>query len=154
MLRLAKPHDYDALGHVMYDAIRNGRSPYTQAQRQAWLPRPNHGSAWHTRLAAQRVILAADATGPLGFLSLTRDGYIDLAFIRPHAQHTGLFRKLCTAAEAEAAALALTALTTHASLMAEPAFAAQGFTAVRHESVTLSGVPLQRAEMRRTLPPL
>jgi putative acetyltransferase len=37
-LRWATEADVDALADVMFAAIREGESPYTEAQRQAWVP--------------------------------------------------------------------------------------------------------------------
>ncbi|MFT7058059.1 MAG: putative acetyltransferase [Pseudorhodobacter sp.] len=146
-MRWATAADYDRLGEVMYDAIRNGRSLYTEAHRAAWMPRAYRGEKWHVRLAAQKVLLAKDGPEIAGFLSLTSDGYIDLAFIRPQSQGKGLFRALYQTQEADAQTLPR--LWTHASLMAQPAFAAVGFGVVKHEMVYISGLAFERAEMAK-----
>ena len=48
-LRSATEADFDALVDLMFAALREGESPYTEAQRQAWVPEPRRGSAWRTR---------------------------------------------------------------------------------------------------------
>ncbi|WP_439123896.1 hypothetical protein [Marivita sp.] len=38
-LRFARLEDHDALGMVMFRAVREGDSPYSEAQRAAWMPK-------------------------------------------------------------------------------------------------------------------
>lgn len=137
-----------AIGRLMYDAIHNGPSQYTSAQRQAWLATPNAGPAWTERLAAQHVVVAREAGELLGFMTL-QDDYIDLAFVAAAAQGQGLFRALFGAIEAQARACGQSRLWTHASLMAQPAFRAMGFHVIRHETVARAGQELARAEMEK-----
>jgi len=151
MIRTAQTEDYDALGGVMFTAIRTGPSPYTDAQRRAWNPVPHQGTAWHAKLAAQHVVMGLTDTAPAGFMSLRPDGYLDLAYILPAARGTGLFRRLYTAIEAHAKRAGLGRIWVHASLMAHPPFAAMGFVVVQHEVVTKDGETLARAEMEKRL---
>ena len=46
ILRRGMPADHEALGEVMYAAVRNGPSRYTPAQQVAWVPEPRRGTAW------------------------------------------------------------------------------------------------------------
>ncbi|MEL6824945.1 MAG: GNAT family N-acetyltransferase [Pseudomonadota bacterium] len=150
-LRPATATDYDTLGELMYDAIHNGPSQYTDAQSQAWMPVPRQGSDWHARLAKQHVILAVQGHAILGFMSIEPGGYVDFAYIRPRAQGSGLFRRLFAAIMEQAALAGETQLSTHASLMAQPAFAAMGFEIEFHETVEVDGQSLPRAKMVKTL---
>ncbi|SHG97903.1 GNAT family N-acetyltransferase [Marivita hallyeonensis] len=149
-IRTARADDADALGVVMFRAIHEGASPYTEAQRTAWLARPNRGPDWADRLAAQFVVLAApDAI--TGFMTLTPAGHIDLAFILPDARGQGLFAALFARIEAEARRKRILRLTTHASLMAQPAFARQGFAIEHHETIEIQDHRLARAAMSKSL---
>jgi putative acetyltransferase len=150
-LRWVTESDYDVLGHVMFDAVHKGRSLYTEAQRRAWAPAPRTGEGWRARLAPQHVLLAEADGVAQGFMSLVPNGYVDFAYIRPSFQGTGLFRRLFEAIQVRATELELTRLWTHASLMAQPAFAAVGFRPVRRETVELSGESLERFEMEKLL---
>lgn len=150
-LRWAIESDYDALGRLMLDAVREGESLYSQTQRRAWAPAPRSGEAWRTRLAAQHVVIAEGDSAAQGFMSIAANGYIDFAYIRPAFQRTGLFRRLFDHIEAKARDMGLTLLSTHASLMAQPAFAAMGFTIIQRETVALNGVTLDRFEMEKRL---
>lgn len=149
--RWAEPADFTALGEVMFAAVRSGPSLYSEAQRMAWVPEPRRGTAWDRRLAGQWIILQEAAGEVKGFMSLTPSGYIDFAYIRPIAQGTGVFRHLYAHIETRARDERITRLTTHASLMAQPAFAAIGFVVLQHEEVHLNGEAFARAHMAKDL---
>ncbi|WP_147110246.1 GNAT family N-acetyltransferase [Tateyamaria sp. syn59] len=138
----------DALGRVMFRAIREGPSAYTEAQRAAWCAAPHAGEAWARKLAAQDVVVAEAQGAPVGFV--TRVGaYVDLAFVLPEWQGRGVFSALCARTEHDARAAGLHRLRVHASLMAQPAFAARGFRLIRHETVERHGQTSDRAEMEK-----
>jgi putative acetyltransferase len=155
-LNWATPTDYDDLGDIVFDAVRNGLSKYTEAQRAAWVPVRRHGEEWAGRLAGQIIVIARDGNRAVGFMSLAPESYIDFAFIRPEAQGTGLFRRLFAMIEGKAReVLSLSKgeprLWTHASLMAEPAFAAMGFTVIERQLVPIGTEIFKRAMMEKSL---
>ncbi|MFW2542117.1 GNAT family N-acetyltransferase [Primorskyibacter sp. 2E107] len=150
MYRWTKPSDFDALGLVMFDAIHAVPSPYSAAQRLAWLPRAHSGPDWAARLCAQRVAVL-DQGGPRGFATLRADGYLDMIFLAPEARGQGHFRGLMTMLTQEAENQKMPELTTHASLAAQGPFLSLGFELVCHETVSRDGQTLARAYMRRPL---
>lgn len=150
-LRLAEPADFDALGQVMFDAIHTGPTHYTEAQSRAWAPTPRVGEDWAARLAGKQIVMAERGLHVLGFMTIEPGGYIDFAYIRPTAQGSGLFRQLYREVENCARQAGETELSTHASLMAQPAFAAMGFEVDFHETVDIDGQSLPRARMTKTL---
>ncbi|TRW96705.1 GNAT family N-acetyltransferase [Paracoccus sp. M683] len=151
MIRWAEPADSDALGRVMFDAIHQGDSPYSAAERLAWLPAPNSGRVWAGRLARQRVALAEVDGLPVGFMTLGDDGNIDLAFLLPAYRSQGLFRQLLDQIEDAARDAGIDQLWTNASLMAEGPFKAFGFVTDRAEHIERDGQRLQRFRMHKWL---
>ncbi len=151
VVRKAVPTDYDAIADVMFDAVRNGRSAYSEPQRQAWQPDDSPGPEWSKRLDEQTVFVAEDLVQLLGFMSLASEGYIDLAFIRPLAQGTGLFRRLYSEVEDLARKTKQRRLWLHASLNAQTAFSTMGFIVTRRETVEIRGQFLERFEMEKQL---
>lgn len=149
--RWASAAEGDLLGGIMFDAVRNGPSPYTEAQRAAWTPDPPSGPQWAARLRDQDIIVAEQDGKAVGFVTLAEGGYVDFAFIRPEAQHSGLFRALITHVESRAVEKGEPLLWTHASLMAEPAFARLGFTVRKRERVRIGDQDLDRCEMVKPL---
>lgn len=149
--RWAGAADYDLLADIMFDAVRNGPSRYTEQQRAAWVPARRSGPDWTARLQRQEIVVAEQDGRAVGFASLAEGGYVDFAYIRPEAQRTGLFRQLLGQIVERAAARGEPRLWTHASLMAEPAFGALGFTITRREVVTIGDQSFDRCEMERRL---
>lgn len=150
-MRWAIIDDYPSIGEVMYDAVRSGKSKYSDAQRSAWMPEARSGDEWNIRLAQQDIILCEDNTQIVGFMSLAPKAYIDFAFIRPSAQGRGLFRKLYNEIENLAQKHNEPRLWVHASLMAQPAFSAVGFTIIKEETVAMRGQDFNRFEMEKNL---
>jgi putative acetyltransferase len=151
MIRRATPADDVALGQLMFDAVRFGDSPYSDAARAAWMPRPNVGQHWSDRLAVQDVFVADMDGSSVGMISLRNDGYIDLLFIHPDARGNGYFQGLFAQVQEIAQELGMAHLWTHASLMAEGPFLAVGFREVKREQIDLSGERLDRCVMEKAL---
>lgn len=150
-VREATPSDYDVIADVMFDAVRNGGSKYTEEQRRAWVPQPRSGLDWNERLESQTILVATRSGKIVGFMSLAANGYIDLAFVRPFAQRTGVFRVLYQAIEKLAQENEETRLWVHASLMAQPAFDTMGFTITKRETVVIGDQALDRFEMEKLI---
>jgi putative acetyltransferase len=150
-LRTAEADDYDALGEIMFDAIHNGPTHYTVDESNAWAPALRSGAEWASRLEGKTLILAERGATKLGFMSIEPGGYIDFAYIRPQSQGSGLFRQLFNQVLAHARKAGESQLSTHASLMAQPAFVAMGFEINVHETVEISGQKLARAQMKKSL---
>lgn len=150
-VREAHVREADALGQIMWDAIHHGPSLYSTAQRAAWMPVVPAGTGWAKRLGDQRIWVAERAGHLAGFVTLADAGYVDFAYVSPQAQGQGVFRALMTTLENAARADAEPRLWTHASLMAQPAFARLGFRVIRHETVERNGQTLDRAEMEKSL---
>ena len=90
----------------------------------------------------------------VGFMSLKPDGdegYVDFAYILLAARGQGLFRRLYCEIETQAKAMRFKALSTHASLMAHPAFLAMGFEVIKRESVEFNSAEFDRYAMFKPL---
>ena len=143
--------DAARLAHVFFAAVREGASPYTEAQRAAWLPARPAPEDFERRISALHLVVAEDKREIVGFMGMQPDGYIDLAFILPASRGQGAFRHMYEIIEDQARQDGLKRLRTHASLMAEPAFRAMGFSVIEHRNVHRSGQTLARMEMEKAL---
>ena len=146
--RWADHSDYIELGEVMFVAVREGRSLYNEQQRTAWVTSPRIGAEWDERLSQQNIALAISKGTIVGFMSLSEQGYLDLAYIRPEHQGTGIFRRLFNMINSLAVSQDQGRIWTHASLMAQPAFEAIGFETLSEESVSLNGQKFDRFVMQ------
>jgi len=53
--------DYDTIADVMFDAVRHGRSAYSEEQRRAWVHQLRDGADWFERLDSQTIFVAEDS---------------------------------------------------------------------------------------------
>lgn len=150
-IRQSCVEDYDTIADVMFDAVRNGRSEYSEVQRRAWVPDRRAGTDWTKRLDSQTIFVAENSGKIVGFMSLADNGYIDFAYIRPSAQGSGIFRKLYLTVENLATKIGQRRLWVHSSLIAQPAFSAIGFAVTQKETVEIRGQRFQRFEMEKHL---
>ncbi len=153
-VREGRPEDYPALAAIFYDAVHRGAAAhYTAEQRAAWAPGLPAPAVWAERLAGQTVLVAVREGAPVGFMTLTRSGHVDLSFVSPDHMRLGVGSSLMAALERRAAADRLSTLTTDASLAARAFFAAHGWTVQREQRVERGGVALTNLAMRKSLGP-
>ena len=151
-IRAGRSADWDGLANVFHRAVSEGAGHYTAEQRAVWSPASKAGPDWSVRMERQSVMLAETGQdGPVGFLTCELNGYFDCAYILKSHQGHGLFSKLYAPLEAEHRARSLKRLHVHASLHAQPAFAAKGFTIVRPETVKMATVWMPRFLMEKQL---
>lgn len=151
-VRSFEPKDADALGRVFYRAVREGAAQrYSAAQVAAWSPEPPSGDIWRDRLSHSDTVVADREGQALGFMTLDQNGYLDLAFVVPEAMGSGVSDAIYAVLEGRARSRGLEALTTQASLFAEPFFVRQGWCVVRRQEVEIGGVVLNNAWMEKRL---
>ncbi|PCH67876.1 MAG: GNAT family N-acetyltransferase [Rhodobacteraceae bacterium] len=151
-VRAYDPKDAAALYAIFIDAIRVGAANhYTRAQRLAWAPEPDMRASWPDQLAALEIWVAQGDGDIAGFMGATPQGYIDLAFVRPRWMGRGVAQAMYERLFEWAVARGLTRLTTHASLLAQPFFARQGWQVDHSETVDRNGEALKRFAMSLTL---
>ena len=147
-------HSSDAatLFEIFVEAIHKGAAAhYTHAQRMAWAPDTEMSAKWPERLAALDVSVAEADDEIAGFMAATPQGYIDFAFVRPRWMGRSVAQTLYDVILERARSSDLTRMTTHASLLARPFFAKQGWQVDEMEIVDLNGEQLKRFAMSLTL---
>lgn len=146
------PGDAEGLGQVFFRAVREGAAGrYDPAQTAAWSPEPPAGPRWAERLEAADTVLAIDGSTPLGFMTVDSNGYLDLAFVVPEVMGQGVSDAIYAVLEGRARARGIAALTTQASLLAEPFFTRHGWQVLRRQEVEIGGVLLKNAWMEKHL---
>ncbi|WP_299085268.1 GNAT family N-acetyltransferase [uncultured Ruegeria sp.] len=121
----------DQLGVIFFDAVREGATEfYNIEQRQAWASKTPFGPNWASRLSAQKTVVARKAGLPVGFMTLDRVGYIDLAFVAPKHQRQGIGGKLYARIEELARAANMARLHSQASYLVRGLFEGQGWELV------------------------
>lgn len=144
--------DAPVLAQLFRETVHTvNRRDYTPAQAEAWAPAQIDLERWRTKLSGEEVVVAEISGEIVGFCSWTADGYLDFIFVHHAHQRKGIAAALYSAAEQALRARGLTRIHTQASVTAQPFFARQGFTVVKHQLVHVRGVDLPNAVMEKTL---
>ena len=147
-IRAYEPRDARATARLFHETVRDATTTgYTAAQRQAWSPEMPDIAPWHERLAGANTLLAEDGDGLAGFMSLTDDGYLDLAFVRADKVGTGIAKTLYDVLTDHARAAGLTVLTKDASHMARRFFQRQGWRVTKEQTQSRRGETLVNYRM-------
>lgn len=151
-IRSYQAGDAEILADIFYRAVHEGAAgAYDPAARAAWAPARPQGADWTARLAEQITLVADAPDGPCGFMTLTGDGHLDLAFVRPESMGRGVAQALYFALETQARGLGITHLDTDASALARRFFLKQGWSVSAERQVVRSGVTLRTWRMRKDL---
>lgn len=124
-------------------------SRYTAEQTAAWLGGPRDLKQWATGRQSMHTFVAEIDGVVAGFTDLSDAGYVDRLFVDPDFGRRGVGAALLEHVVDEADQRGIRSLSTHASLVAEPVFAAAGFTVSYRETVEKDGQRLDRAFMVR-----
>ncbi|MFV0245517.1 MAG: GNAT family N-acetyltransferase [Qingshengfaniella sp.] len=152
-IRPYRPTDAPELSDLFHRAVHEGAARfYTAAERTAWAPPDAPGPDWADRLGAE-ITLVAETThlAPAGFMTLGRDGHLDLAYVHPQAMVTGVAAALHDRMLGIARDLGHTRLDTEASHLARRFFLRQGWTDHGAQQVIRHGVTLTNFRMEKRL---
>lgn len=152
LIRPLTPEDAGATGRIFFCAVHEGTcSAYDERQRCAWAGETFDPDRWRVRVQGLTGFVAEADGEPIGFMTIDRSGYVDLAFVRPSASRKGVGRALLQAAEDWAKAQGAVRMTTEASLIAGPFFQQSGWQVIEREEVERGGVMLARYRMQKHL---
>ncbi|RFP88000.1 GNAT family N-acetyltransferase [Rhodobacteraceae bacterium 63075] len=151
-VRDASADDLDALGALFFRSVREGAAPcYSEAERAAWAPEMPSGADWARRLEGLELLMAEQDDTPLGFMAVSPEGYLDMAFVTPEARAKGVSDAIYAVLECRARSKRLHELSTHASLMAKSFFERQGWNVGQAEDVARGAETLRRYRMTKAL---
>lgn len=151
-LRRYDPGDRAACQSVFFRAVREGTSEfYDEAQRKAWAASDRFDPSTADRLSAQVTWLAIENDDVIGFMSLREDGYLDMAYVLPHAHGCGVADALYARIIDSAQALDLTSLFVDGSHFARRFFTKHGWQVDYQEEHPARGQVFDRFRMTVTL---
>lgn len=135
--------DIEATSNVFFRAVHIGaKNFYDEAQRAAWATNKPEPAAWQKRLEAQVVKVALQEDVVVGFMTLTPEGKIDLAFVAPEYMGMGVAGKLHEAILVEARRMGLKTLKTEASFLAQGFFSKHGWQTLQQQTITRNAIEL------------
>jgi len=151
-IRPIQDADAAATARIFYDAVRIGAQDYyDEAQRRAWAPWIPESTEWLDRLKPQTTLVAEQDGRVVGFMTLTADGCIDLAYVAPDRIGHGVAKQLYDAILSVAVEHGLPRLRAEASHLARDFFERQGWSVVMEQTVSRSGVELTNFVMAKNL---
>ena len=135
MIRRFQPDDARGTWDVFFAAVRIGAAGHYTAQELIdWVPSDQMPVDWGDWLIRHITYVGAsdtDVDNPdtcvTGFFMLERDGYLNMAFVRPDLRRSGLAQQIYASILTEAQALRLPRLTVWASRLAMPFFRRAGW---------------------------
>ena len=144
--------DYAAAARIFFCAVHEGtRSAYTYPQRLVWGGQAIDLDHWRARISKVTGFVADHADEPVGFMTIDRSGYVDLAFVMPSAMGQGVGKALLAAVEGWAKENGARQLSTAASLVARPFFLNCGWQVLEEEQVQREGITLNRFRMGKEI---
>lgn len=142
-IRQFQDRDAPAAASLFFEAVQTGaKAAYTQEERNAWAPSIPDVTTWRDRMAAQYSVVAYRADKLLGFMTLTEEGVIDLAFVLPQEMGSGVAGKLYDEIIKQARARKLLTLQTRASHIARRFFEKRDWTVVQQQTAVRGDVEL------------
>ncbi|MWD29519.1 GNAT family N-acetyltransferase [Aquicoccus sp. SCR17] len=148
LIRHMRAGEEAALHRIFVEAVRDGaKGHYDSRQRKAWAPDGPPPPSWHERLREQEVWVAVGRGQPVGFLSVTPEGHLDLAFVRPSWMGGRAMPALYDAMLHWAREQGLARLTTDASHLFRAFLRRRGWTGETPEDIDRGGVVLRRWPM-------
>lgn len=128
MIRRYRPDDAQGTWDVFFAAVRIGAAGhYSEQELIDWVASDQMSQGWSDWLDRHITFVGEpDSTvdntdsAVTGFFMLERDGYLNMAFVRPDMRRTGLAGQLYAAILAEARMLHLPRMTVIASRLATP----------------------------------
>ena len=148
-IRRWKREDSAALAEIFARAVRETASrDYRPAQIEAWVAGPPD---WAERLGAHLTFVAVAAGEPIGFVTFEPPDRLDMAYVHPGHQRSGVAAALLAALEAEARSRNTRVLNVEASITGRPFFEACGFVPMTPQIVRVRGQEFLNYRMQKIL---
>lgn len=140
--------------NVFRRAVHEGAAEkYNAAQRNAWAPiTPPTGPVFE-RLSDQWAWVGIDHDQIIGFMTMAKNGYLDMAYVLPDYMGAGVSGRLYDVLITDARDAGLTDLTVDASHLARQFFAKRGWRVDTPETVTRDGIKIERFKMSLSFAP-
>lgn len=151
-IRRLSPEDFPHASRIFFCAVHEGtRDVYSLQQRLAWAGETIDLAQWATRLRDLDGYVAEEHGEPVGFMTVDKTGFIDLAFVLPSCSRQGVGAKLLSVVERQVSVSGGTWMTTNASLASKPFFEKHSWVVIDEEEVSRNGSTLRRFKMRKKL---
>ena len=152
-LREVKPSDLEKLVALFKETVHTvNAKDYTPAQLDAWAAstRDHNDPRWRNMLSNIAFLAEIDNV-IVGFIDLTRDGYLDRLYVHKDYQRQGIASVLWRKIEEVAKELGLNKIEAEVSITAKPLAEAFGARVVKVQDKVISGVVLRNFVMEKSI---
>jgi putative acetyltransferase len=150
VIRRYRESDLEAVLACFGRAVREiGARYYAGEEIAAWAPGSPDVGAWVNRLGTGGAFVAEVSGAIAGFVRVEDTGFVDLLYVHPKYERSGIARQLFEVACSWAVSHGARRFESEVSLAARPFFEAMGFRLVREQSIERKGVSLQNFRMAR-----
>jgi putative acetyltransferase len=152
LIRPYRPDDRAAAALIYYRAIMEGTTRHlSEAQRLAWACSPEPDWSKPDKLLDQWCWVAEENGQPTGFMSLCRDGLLDMAFVIPEVMGKGTAAALYDTLLQKAQAEGLPRLTVLASVYSRSFLLKRGWVIEGEGMKQLDGQQYHLTDLSLTL---
>lgn len=152
-IRSFKPGDSASLASIFHEAVHVvGRKDYSQAQVEAWSPKPVPADVFLARVSDGRSVFVAVSENdePVAFVELEENGHIDYFYCHPDVVGTGVGTELYERLENAALAAGLSRLFVEASEAARRFFIGKGFSLIKRRDFERNNVQIHNYLMEKS----
>jgi putative acetyltransferase len=151
-IRVAVIQDLDAILTLFRNCVLSVcRHDYDDEQLNAWVLSADNKTLWSNKIKNDHFIVAITNETIVGFASLEGHDTIDLLYVHPNFQRSGVASSLLEALVKKAEKLKANVLRAEVSKTAKAFFECKGFKVIITQSKVTSGVVLENFQMSKAL---
>ncbi len=149
-IRKYKSNDCEEIVKLFYYTVHTiNAKDYTKEQLNVWATGKVDTDAWDKSFLEHFTIVAVENDEIIGFGDIDDSGYVDRLYVHKDHQGKKVATKVLKELENHAVLNNAKKLTTHASITAKPFFEKRGYSTIKENIVTRSGVKLTNFIMEK-----
>ena len=150
LIRAFAERDAAEVAALFYHTVHSvNAADYSEEQLKAWAPAEVMSEDWGRRFEGRLALVAVAEGRVVGFADMdVPRAYLDRLYVHRDYQRCGIGAALCEALESACPTGVM--ISVHASLTAEPFFAARGYQVETRQQVLCRGVRLDNCLMCKT----
>lgn len=151
-IRLAEPKNYEEMGEVFRQSIREIASKdYAPQQIAAWSAHADDENVWAERMRNRTNFLAIEGGRIIGFVQYDPPDHVDMTYVHPEHERLGVATALLCELEKTAKESGIKTLHVEASITARPFFERNGYQLIAPQTVHVRGQDFRNYRMRKSI---
>jgi putative acetyltransferase len=152
-IRELKREDITSCVKLFYDTVHSiNAKDYSPDQLEVWAPKIINPESVRWQSLLNNISIVAEVNHEIvGFIDLTKTGYLDRLYIHKDHQRKGIASALLKIIEKQAAESNIDEITTEASITAKPFFEGMGFQVIKEQQKDVNGTIFINYVMKKKL---